>query len=121
MPPAGKWVLLKGRDRNTPAWRKEMFAVIETGGKQYKVEKGMKVRVEKLPQEEGQKVEFDALMVADDKGKVSFSKGKVIAEVLAQKKKKKVVVFKYKPKKNYKRWKGHRQLYTELLIKYIKA
>ncbi len=98
-----------------------MFAVIKTGGKQYRVEKGMKIRVEKLNQEQGKKVELEPIMVADDKGNVSFSSGKVVAEVLSHGKHKKVTVFKYKPKKNYKRWKGHRQLYTELLIKDIKA
>jgi large subunit ribosomal protein L21 len=105
---------LVGRD-------KEMFAVIKTGGKQYKVEKGMKIKVERLPLEEGKKVEFEALMVENDKGDVSFSSGKVVAQVVAHGKHKKVTVFKYKPKKNYKRWKGHRQLYTELLIEDIKA
>ncbi len=98
-----------------------MFAVIRTGGKQYKVEKGSKIKVEKLPADEGKKVELDVLMVCDDKGNVTFSSGKVVAKVLSHGKHRKVTVFKYKPKKNYKRWKGHRQPYTELLIESIKA
>lgn len=96
-----------------------MYAVIETGGKQYKVEKGMKLRVEKLPYEVGQTVEFEALMVRTDDGRVELGKGKVVAEVKEHGKGKKLIVFKYRPKKNYKRWKGHRQPYTEIEIKDI--
>ncbi|NPB08498.1 MAG: 50S ribosomal protein L21 [Aquificae bacterium] len=97
-----------------------MYAVIKTGGKQYKVEKGMTLRVEKLPVEEGKEVELDALMVKGEDGSVVFNKGKVIALVKAHGRGKKITVFKYRPKKNYKRWKGHRQPYTEIEIKEIK-
>ncbi len=97
-----------------------MYAVIKTGGKQYRVEPGTRIRVEKLDAETGSIVEFDPLMVRKDDGTVEFHKGKVVAEVLCHAKGKKVTVFKYKPKKNYKRWKGHRQPYTEILIKEIK-
>ncbi len=97
-----------------------MYAVIKTGGKQYRVEPGMKLRVEKLKAEEGSTIEFEPLMIRKDDGTVEFYKGKVVAEVLSHRKGKKVTVFKYKPKKNYKRWKGHRQPYTEVLIKDIK-
>ncbi|RUM27706.1 MAG: 50S ribosomal protein L21, partial [Aquifex sp.] len=55
-----------------------MYAVIKTGGKQYRVEKGMKLKVEKLPYEVGQTVEFDALMLRKDDGTVELNKGKVI-------------------------------------------
>ncbi len=96
-----------------------MYAVIRTGGKQYRVEPGMKLRIEKIDAEEGSTVEFEPLMVRKEDG-VEFGKGKVVAQVIAHRKGKKVTVFKYKPKKNYKRWKGHRQLYTEVLIKEIK-
>ncbi|MDQ7037729.1 MAG: 50S ribosomal protein L21 [Aquificota bacterium] len=97
-----------------------MYAVIETGGKQYKVEPGMRIRVEKLDIEPGSTVEFTPLMVRKDSGELEFGKGKVVAEVLSHGKGKKIIVFKYRPKKNYKRWKGHRQWYTELLIREIK-
>ncbi len=97
-----------------------MYAVIETGGKQVRVEKGSKVRVEKLPHKEGEEVKFRALMIRKDRGKVVLGKGTVVGEVVAHGRGRKVTVFKYKPKKNYKRWKGHRQPYTEILIKDIK-
>ncbi len=97
-----------------------MYAVIETGGKQYKVEPGMKLKVEKLKVEPGETVEFKPLMVRKDDGTVEFGKGKVVAEVLSHGRGKKIIVFKYRPKKNYKRWKGHRQWFTEILIKEIK-
>jgi large subunit ribosomal protein L21 len=97
-----------------------MYAVIKTGGKQYRVEPGMKLRVEKIEAQEGSEIEFEPLMVKREDGSLEFYKGKVIAQVIAHGKGRKVTVFKYKPKKNYKRWKGHRQLYTEILIKDIK-
>ncbi len=96
-----------------------MYAVIKTGGKQYKVEKGMKLKVEKLPNEVGETVEFKALMIRKDDGNIELNKGKVLAEVKAHGRGKKIIVFKYRPKKNYKRWKGHRQPYTEIEIKDI--
>lgn len=97
-----------------------MYAVIETGGKQYRVEPGMRIRVEKIDTKPGDTVEFTPIMVRKDNGDLEFGKGKVVAEVLSHGKGKKIIVFKYRPKKNYKRWKGHRQWYTELLIKEIK-
>ncbi len=97
-----------------------MYAVIKTGGKQYRVEPGMKLRIEKIEADKGSTVEFEPIMVRKDDGSLEFYKGKVVAEVLSHGKGKKVTVFKYRPKKNYKRWKGHRQLYTEILIKDIK-
>lgn len=97
-----------------------MYAIIETGGKQYKVEKGSRLKVEKLPFNVGDKVEFNSILLRKDDGSLEFNKGKVIAEVLAHGKGKKLIVFKFRAKKNYKRWKGHRQPYTEILIKDIK-
>jgi large subunit ribosomal protein L21 len=96
-----------------------MYAVIKTGGKQYRVEVGNKLKVEKLNANVGDTVEFEALMVRDDQGNLHVDKGKVIAEVKAHGLGKKVIVFKYRPKKNYRRWKGHRQPYTEIEIKEI--
>ncbi|EDP76198.1 50S ribosomal protein L21 [Hydrogenivirga sp. 128-5-R1-1] len=97
-----------------------MYAVIKTGGKQYRVEPGMRLRIEKIDAKEGSTVELEPLMVRKDDGSVEFYKGKVVAEVVSHGLGKKVTVFKYKPKENYKRWKGHRQPFTEILIKDIK-
>ena len=93
-----------------------MYAIIETGGKQYVVEAGDKIKVEKLDVKEGDKVTFDkVLFVSGDDPKVGapFVDGaKVEAKVLAQGKAKKVVVYKYKSKKNERKKNGHRQPYT---------
>ncbi len=97
-----------------------MYAVIESGGKQYKVEKGLRLKIERIPQEVGSEVEFTPLMLKKDNGSVEFGKGKVLVEVVSHGKHKKVTVFKFRAKKNYKRWKGHRQPYTEILVKEIK-
>ncbi len=96
-----------------------MYAVIETGGKQFKVEKGTRLKVEKLLQDVGATLELTPLMLRKEDGSVELGKGKVIAEVLSHGRHKKVIVFKFRAKKNYKRWKGHRQPYTEILIKDI--
>ncbi|MDU5960792.1 MAG: 50S ribosomal protein L21, partial [Finegoldia magna] len=93
-----------------------MFAIIKTGGKQYKVSEGDVIKVEKIEAEAGDKIEFDqVLMVAGDDVKVGspvVEGAKVSAEVLDQKKDKKIVFFKFKAKKNYRKKKGHRQPYT---------
>ncbi|MFN7065270.1 MAG: 50S ribosomal protein L21 [Aquificaceae bacterium] len=97
-----------------------MYAIIEVGGRQYKVEEGSRIRVESLPFEPGATLEFNSLLLRRDDGSVELGKGKVVAKVLSQGKGKKLIVFKFRAKKNYKRWKGHRQPYTEILIKEIK-
>ena len=93
-----------------------MYAIIETGGKQYVVEAGDKSRVEKLDVKEGDNVTFDkVLFVSGDEPKVGapyVDGAKVEAKVLAQGKAKKVVVYKYKSKKNERKKNGHRQPYT---------
>ena len=93
-----------------------MYAIIETGGKQYTVEAGNKLRVEKLDAKEDDVVTFDKVVfVSGDEPKVGtpYVEGaKVEAKVLAQDKAKKVVVYKYKAKKNERKKKGHRQPYT---------
>jgi large subunit ribosomal protein L21 len=96
-----------------------MYAIIETGGKQYMVNPGDKLKVEKLNLNEGELVEFKPVLVRKENGEVVLQKGKVIAEVLRHGKHKKVIVFKFRAKKNYKRWRGHRQPYTEIIIKEI--
>ena len=102
-----------------------MFAVIETGGKQYKVSENDVIFVEKLDAEDGASVEFDVVAVSTDDGiKVGapYVEGaKVTAEVLKTGKGKKIYVDTYKPKKGEKRRIGHRQPYTKVEIKAINA
>ena len=102
-----------------------MYAVIESCGKQYKVTKGDVVFFEKLNEEEGKKVTFDKVVLLSDEGKIEvgtpYVKGiKVEGKVIAHGKGRKIVVFKYKAKKNYKRKQGHRQPYTKVEITAIK-
>ncbi len=99
-----------------------MYAIIENGNKQYKVSEGDTVRLEKLDAEVGAEVELNVLMVADDAGvKVGqdVSAAKVKATVVAQDKFKKVIVFKYKAKKNERKKQGHRQPFTAVKIESI--
>ncbi|MAI62259.1 MAG: 50S ribosomal protein L21 [Micavibrio sp. TMED27] len=99
-----------------------MFAVIRTGGKQYKVQKDDVVKVEKLDVKEGDKVELDEVLFVDGKIGSPLVKGaKVIAEVLEQARAPKITVFKKKRRQNYRRKKGHRQHQTVLRVKEIKA
>ena len=103
-----------------------MYAIIEACGKQYKVAEGDVVFFEKLEAEEGKKVTFDNVVLVSDDGKVQvgnpYVKGiKVEGKVVAHGKGKKIVVFKYKPKKNYRRKQGHRQPYTKVEITSIKV
>ena len=98
-----------------------MYAIIESCGKQYKVGEGDSVFFEKLDVEEGKKVTFDKVILVSNEGKVEvgnpYVKGaKVEGNVVAHGKGKKIVVFKYKPKKNYRRKQGHRQPYTKVEI-----
>ena len=97
-----------------------MYAIIQTGGKQYKVEQGDEILVEKLNAEADAEVEFDTLLVADESGvkvgKPVLDGVKVKAKVLDQVKGKKIIVFKYKPKKNIRKKQGHRQPYTKVQI-----
>ena len=97
-----------------------MYAIIQTGGKQYKVEAGDEILVEKLDAEVNAEVEFDVLLVADDAGvKIGtpvLDGVKAKAKVVEHGKGKKVLVFKYKPKKNIRTKRGHRQPYTKVEI-----
>ena len=97
-----------------------MYAVIEAGGKQYKVQEGDKLRVEKLDAQVGDTVTFDkVLFLGGDEVKVGrpYVEGaKVEAKVLEQNKAKKVIVYKFKAKKNYRNKRGHRQPYTFIEI-----
>ncbi len=102
------------------------IAVIKTGGKQYIVSPKKKIKIEKIAGKEGDKVEFEEILLfSTDKiieiGKPIIKGAKVVAEILKQGKGKKVIVFKYKPKKREKVKRGHRQVFTELEIKEIIA
>ncbi|MCD1146917.1 50S ribosomal protein L21 [Peptoniphilus sp. KCTC 25270] len=94
-----------------------MYAVIETGGKQYTVHEGDVLKVEKLNVAEGEAVTFDKVLLINNEGNLTVGSpyvenAKVEAKVLRQAKDKKVIVYKYKSKKNERKKKGHRQPYT---------
>ncbi|HIU52056.1 MAG TPA: 50S ribosomal protein L21 [Candidatus Merdicola faecigallinarum] len=102
-----------------------MYAIIESCGRQYKVAEGDVIFFEKLDTEEGKKVTFDKVILVSNEGKVEvgnpYVKGiKVEGKVVNHGKGKKIVVFKYKAKKNYRRKQGHRQPYTRVEITTIK-
>ena len=92
-----------------------MHAIIETGGKQYKVAEGDTLFIEKLPVEAGEAVTFDKVLAVID-GTPVVEGAKVDASVVKNGKGKKIIVFKYKPKKGYRRKQGHRQPYTKVTI-----
>jgi large subunit ribosomal protein L21 len=103
-----------------------MYAIIETGGKQYRVEEGSVLDVELLPAEIGATVSFDRVLAAKKEDKLEvgrpYLKGAVVhAKVLEHGKHKKIIVFKYKAKKNYRRKQGHRQPFTRVLIEKIEV
>jgi len=104
-----------------------MIAIVETGGKQYQVSPGSTIRTEKLEAKKGDKVILDKiLMIKEDEGEVLFgepliAKARVIAEVTKQDRQKKIIVYKFKRRKNYHRKYGHRQAFTELKIKEIQS
>ncbi len=103
-----------------------MYAIIETGGKQLKVEVGQSIFVEKLDLEEGSEVVFEKVLAVQDKstkiGTPYINGAKVSGKVEKQGKERKIVIYKYKPKKGSTRRKqGHRQPYTKVLIEAIEA
>ena len=98
-----------------------MHAIIETGGKQYKVAEGDTLFIEKLPNEAGDTVTFDKVLAVIDGDKITVGTpvvegAKVDASVVKNGKGKKILVFKYKPKKGYRQRQGHRQPYTKVTI-----
>lgn len=97
-----------------------MYAIIKTGGKQYMVEQGNKLKVEKLNVAEGDTVDLEVVAVSEN-GQLKTGAGKVTAKVLSHGKDKKIIVFKYKAKKDYRRKKGHRQPFTEIEIQSVQA
>ncbi|MBO1265772.1 50S ribosomal protein L21 [Proteiniclasticum sp. SCR006] len=104
-----------------------MFAIINTGGKQYKVSEGDLLKVEKISADVDSTVELtDVLAVSNGEGELTIGNpavegAKVTAKVIAHGKSKKVVVFKFKPKKDFRKKQGHRQPFTKILIEKIEA
>jgi large subunit ribosomal protein L21 len=103
-----------------------MYAVIKTGGKQYRVAPGEEVRLEKLQGEVGDPVSFEEVLLISDGEKVSVGQpyvddSKVIGRIVRQGKGKKIVVVKYKRRKGYRRKRGHRQYFTLVRIENIEA
>lgn len=101
-----------------------MYAVIETGGKQYRVAEGETLAVERLDVEVNQKFTFENVLLVNDKGSVVVGQpyvagAKVTATVLEEKKDAKVRIVKFKPKTGYNRTRGHRQIYTLVKIEKI--
>lgn len=98
-----------------------MYAIVETGGKQYQVQTGQIIDVERLPADVGDEVQLDQVLLVADEGELKVGQptvegAKVRATVLRQDKARKVLVFKFKPKERYRRKAGHRQPYTRLRI-----
>lgn len=101
-----------------------MYAIIATGGKQYRVSQGDVIYIEKINQDVDSTISFDVLMIGGDEVKVgnpTVEGAKVEGKVVAQVKGEKIVIYKYKSKKNYHRKAGHRQPYTKVEITAINA
>lgn len=103
-----------------------MYAIMETGGKQYRVQEGDVLRVEKLPIQPGEKIEISRVLAVEKDGQ--FRVGTpviegacVILKAVRQGRDRKIIVFKYKAKKNYRRKKGHRQSFTQVAVEKIEA
>lgn len=103
-----------------------MYAIVETGGKQFKVSEGDTIYVEKLEGEVGSSITLDKVHLIQNDGSVrvgtpTVEGAKVVAKILEHGRGKKIIVFKYKAKKNYHKKQGHRQPYTKLTIESIQA
>ncbi|GAB6180006.1 50S ribosomal protein L21 [Desulfotomaculum defluvii] len=103
-----------------------MYAVVVTGGKQYKVQEGDTLYIEKLNAEAGEKVELTDVLLVEKDGQLTVGApkvdgAKVVLNVVRHGKGQKVIVFKYKAKKNYRRKKGHRQPFTQVVVEKIEA
>ncbi|MCR1900224.1 50S ribosomal protein L21 [Irregularibacter muris] len=103
-----------------------MYAVIKTGGKQYRVQEGDVIFVEKVEGQAEEQVEFNEVLAVSNEGKLTVGApvvegAKVVGKVVEQGKAKKIIVFKYKAKKDYRRKQGHRQPYTKVMIEKIEA
>ena len=101
-----------------------MYAIVATGGRQFRVEPGQRLEVEKLPAERGSQIELsEVLLIGDGEhvtvGQPTVPGARVVAEVLGEAKGKKIVVFKYKAKVRYRRKTGHRQRYSRIVVRNI--
>lgn len=102
------------------------YAIIETGGKQYRVNEGAKVRIEQVPGEVGQAIEFTRILAVGagkdlQVGQPTLTAAKVSGEIVANGKARKILVFKKKRRKGYSKKQGHRQAFTEVLINQISS
>ena len=114
----------KGKSKASKKPASPSYAIVRTGGKQYKVAVGDSIDVESLLVDEGKTVELDQVLLVAEGKKINVGtplvKGaKVLAEVAGNGRGKKATVFKYKPKVRYRRMRGHRQSYTRLVVKQI--
>lgn len=103
-----------------------MYAIIESGGKQHRVAQGEEVKLESLPGEVGEVITFDKVLLTSDGDKVNIGKpylekAKVVGRITRHDKHRKIVVFKYKRRKGYRRKQGHRQQFTQVKIENIEA
>lgn len=103
-----------------------MYAIIETGGKQYRVQEGDTLYIEKLPAEAGETVEVNKVLAVVKDGDLKVGApllegAKVVLKVVRHGRGKKIIVFKYKAKKNYRRKQGHRQPFTQVTVEKIEA
>jgi large subunit ribosomal protein L21 len=103
-----------------------LYAIIETGGKQYKVKEGDTLFVEMLPNEPGETIDIDMVFAAGEDGQLKFGSpliegAKVTLKVVRHGRGKKIIVFKYKAKKNYRRKSGHRQPFSEVTVEKIQV
>jgi large subunit ribosomal protein L21 len=103
-----------------------MYAIVETGGKQFKVSEGATIVVEKLSAAVGETVTLDKVFLVNQEGAVKVGApyvdgAKVVAKVVEHGRDKKIIVFKYKAKKNYHKKQGHRQPFTKLVVESIQA
>ena len=103
-----------------------MYAIVDIAGQQFKVEQGRKIYVHRLQANEGDKVEFDKVLLVENEGKISvgspvISGAKVNATVVSHVKGDKVIVFKKKRRKGYQKWNGHRQQFSQIQIDGITA
>jgi large subunit ribosomal protein L21 len=103
-----------------------LYAIIETGGKQYRVSEGDTLYIEKLPQEAGNTVDVDKVLAVMKDGELKIGSpllegARVVLKVVRHGKGQKVIIFKFKAKKNYRRKKGHRQPFTQVTVEKIEA
>jgi len=98
-----------------------MYAIIDIKGKQFKVEKNLELSVPKIDGKVGSKIEFDKILLVNNKGKISTNSSvKVVAKILSHELDKKIIVFKQKRRKGYQKKNGHRQAYTKIMIQNLK-